>query len=402
VTLTSRARLSGEAQLLLFTAGSTANHAVARHTLDTGLDWKRLLALAEDEGATPIAWRRLQRFASGKLTQEVQTAWHRLAMVAEFRLLRLEHRLCEVVALLASRGIDVMLLKGSALAYTVYASFAERPMGDVDLLLRPERSREAWELLQMQDWTWPADRWPEERYTAHQHLPPLVDRRGEGFRIELHTDLLAGGHPFHLNSAALWESGQKTDVHGRPVLVPDPLLSLLHACIHFAWAHQMEWGAWRAFRDVDLLTRASLDWRRFVILARASRANTCCYWTLRLARNLVGACVPDEVLHALRPRLPGAVLDILERHYALQLFPGERRCPSVRIGQRLWEVGIAPRSCGHGSVRPWDTSQEWITPPLEKHGSDGWREELRRAVSHVASSVSYLCRMAGTALDSNT
>src|SRR5439155_1079046 len=127
------------------------------------------------ERATLIVWQRLQRLGADRLPLEVATAWRKLAMVYEFDSLRLEQRLHEAVEVLATRGIEVMLLKGSTLAYTTYGSFADRPMGDVDLLVRPEQAREAWLALQTRGWSWPAAQWPAERYSRHQHLPPLVD-----------------------------------------------------------------------------------------------------------------------------------------------------------------------------------------------------------------------------------
>src|SRR5439155_22553353 len=100
------------------------------------------------ERATLIVWQRLQRLGADRLPLEVATAWRKLAMVFEFDSLRLEQRLHEAVGALATRGVEVMLLKGSALAYTTYSSFADRPMRDVDLLARPEHAREAWSVLQ--------------------------------------------------------------------------------------------------------------------------------------------------------------------------------------------------------------------------------------------------------------
>jgi hypothetical protein len=63
----------------------------------------------------------------------------------------------------------------------------------------------------------------------------------------------------------------------------------------------MEWGGWRAFRDVNALARSGdWSWPEFVDLARDSRGATSCYWTLRLARGLAGAPIPDDVLRAFR------------------------------------------------------------------------------------------------------
>jgi len=56
----------------------------------------------------------------------------------------------EVLAALRSRGIDVLLMKGSALAYEIYAAPEQRPRGDTDLLIAEssiDRVREAFAAL---------------------------------------------------------------------------------------------------------------------------------------------------------------------------------------------------------------------------------------------------------------
>ena len=385
-----RSLLSREAQLLLLTAGGPSNDAPLRRLLASELDWRALGTLARAEQATLIVWRRLQRLEADRLPLEVATAWRKLAMVSEFDSLRLEQRLHEAVEALATRGIEVMLLKGSALAYTTYSSFADRPMRDVDLLVPPEHAREAWSVLQTSGWS-PSTQWPAEWYTRHQHLPPLVDLQAERFRLELHTDLFPSGHPFGLSADALWSGAKTVRLDRHTVRVADSVQQLLYLCIHFAWLHMMQWGSWRTFRDVEATTgRSGMPWERLVDLARESRATTCCFWTLRLARNLVGVRVPDDVLRVLRPPLPEFLLDRLERHYALQLFPTESRCPSVRLGRRLWELGIAPRWSVDGATRPWRGTRG--VPADLPHVSDTWP----RRILQVGAVLGYLGRIAAT------
>ncbi|HUK63018.1 MAG TPA: nucleotidyltransferase family protein, partial [Dongiaceae bacterium] len=289
----TRSLLSREAQLLVLTAGGPANERLARLLLAAPIDWTRLGYLAQHERATTVLWRWLARVGRGHMPAGVEAGWRRCAMVAEFEALRLEQRLQETVTALAGAGIEVMLLKGSALAYTTYSSFTDRPMGDLDVLVRPEQARDAWALLQRLGWTWPATRWPAERYTDHQHLPPLLHADDPSIRLEVHTDLIPDGHPFRM--PALWPVAQTIRLQACTALVPDPLHQLLHLCIHFAWSHQMQWGAWRTFRDVDALTRGGrFAWGRFAELARTSRAATICYWALRLARDLAGTAVPND------------------------------------------------------------------------------------------------------------
>src|SRR5205807_452529 len=141
------------------------------------------------ERATLIVWQWLQRLGTGRMPADVANEWRRLAMVCEFESHRLERYLHEAVDALVTRGIEVMLLKGSALAQTAYASFAERPMGDLDIMVRAERAHEAWSVLQTRGWTWPSARWPAEGYPGHQH-------RWGGWRAFRDVAILTSGAHF--------------------------------------------------------------------------------------------------------------------------------------------------------------------------------------------------------------
>ena len=396
----TRCLLSHEAQLLLLTAGAPANDAEVSRLLSGELNWPELFGLAQSENATLIVWRSLQRVGIGHLPPEVETVWRRLAMVSEFQSLRLERFLHQAVAALATHAIDVMLLKGSALAYTAYPSFRDRPMGDVDLLVWPDRAEEAWSLLQEEGWRWWSKQFPAAWYRNHHHLPPLFDVATGSVGMEIHRAPLSPGHPFRLAPETLWLRAQRISVDGRAAWVPDPLHRLLHLCIHFAWSHEMHLGAWRTFRDVATVTgpggegEGAIDWPTFVDLARQSRAVTCCYWTLRLAHNLAGAHVPDDVLQALRPRVPEFVLNSLERHYVLELFPAGSSCPSVNLGRRLWELGIAPGWSEHGAARPWKSSC-WIESTHARSTSRTWSQFLTQ-VRHASAAIGYLGRITAT------
>ena len=129
----SLASLSPEAQLLLLTAGGEKNdqaiRALARAAARLG---EARRGSSEQERATPVLWRRVSAIAS--LPEEAQPL-HRMSMVSEFRMSHLESRLLSALDTLAEAEIEPVLLKGAALALTVYGSFVARPMSDVDLLV---------------------------------------------------------------------------------------------------------------------------------------------------------------------------------------------------------------------------------------------------------------------------
>lgn len=371
--------LSPEAQLLLLTAGGERNDEAIRALLAHPLDWAKLSWLAETERATPVLWRRL--LALGSLPEEAQPL-HRMAMVAEFRMSHLESRLLSALDTLAAAGTEAVLLKGAALALTVYGSFVARPMSDVDLLIAREKATRARDALLASGWTAGASDLAPEFYTGHHHLPPLVDAQGTGTSVELHTSLFFEGHPFNFSSDDVRRRAERVQVRGRELLVPSVHDQLLHLCLHFAWSHMMATGAWRAFRDLDaLLHTKRIQWREFTQLAQDARGSSACYWTFRLARQLAGIAVPEWVEHALAPPEPEFALRRLEQHFTYDLLPTENVSPSLWVTYQMWQLGLRPRWSGHGRVRPWDRADELLAS--ERPG------RVKRLFKHMRNAKSW-------------
>ena len=374
----SLASLSPEAQLLLLTAGGEKNDPAIRALLTRPLDWAKLTWLSEQERATPVLWRRLT--ANGSLPPEAEPL-HRMAMVSEFRMLHLESRLLSVLDTLSAAKVEPVLLKGAALAITVYGSFVARPMTDVDLLLPNDAVLPARDALLSAGWTSSTVNTPEF-YEGHQHLAPLVDGMGTKTTIELHTSLFFEGHPFALTSDDIRRRAQRVPVQGRTALVPSVHDQLLHLCVHFAWSHMMATGAWRAFRDLDALLRTErVDWKEFTKLARDARGGSACYWTFRLARTVAGISVPAWVERALQPPEPEFALRRLEQHFTYDLLPTENISPSLWLTYTMWRAGLRPRWSGHGRVRPWDRADELLA--AERPG------KLKRLMMHVKNARSW-------------
>ena len=353
----SLASLSPEAQLLLLTAGGEKNDPAIKALLAKPLDWAKLSWLAEQERATPVLWRRVSAIAP---LPEGAQALHKLAMVSEFRMSHLETRLLSALGTLEQAGTEVVLLKGAALALTVYGSFVARPMSDVDLLVRREDATRARDALMAAGWMANTGSTPEF-YEGHHHLPPLVDGMGTKTTLELHTSLFFEGHPFALTSDDIRARAERVTVHGRTMLVPSVHDQLLHLCLHFAWSHMMATGAWRAFRDLDALLRTErVDWKEFTKLAKETRGASACYWTFRLARTLAGVQVPVWVERALAPPEPEFAL----RGWSSTspMICCRRRTSRRRSGShtRCGARGCRPRWSGHGRVRPWDRADELL------------------------------------------
>lgn len=344
-----------EAQLLFRLLGGPARDGAIEELLEAGLDWEYFSWLVGKEKAVTVVHARLREFPSSLVPPEVTAALSRQALVTQFRMSRLEQRLTETLTALREAGIDVILLKGAGLATTVYGSIAERPMADLDLMVRASDGAAAWDLVCRTGWRPESPATIEGLYDEHQHYPPLLDEGGTTLGLDLHTSLLPRGHPFELPIDELWSRAEPVPGRGAGVYVLDATTQVLHTCLHFAWSHVMRASAWRTCRDLGaLLASGRVDWRELVERAERTRAATCVYWTLRLARDLAGVEVPAKVLERLEPPGSPRLHRCLERHYLSQLVKGPGLgCPSPRLAELAWTIGIRPGRSGHGASRPW-------------------------------------------------
>ncbi|HKH91532.1 MAG TPA: nucleotidyltransferase family protein [Gemmatimonadaceae bacterium] len=359
------AELPAESALIALATSRAPGQEALRAVLERPIDWARLMALAARERAI-VALNDQLAVTPVPTAQPAEVAnLQRLAMIWEFQLASLHDRLGRMLALYASHDIDVLLLKGAGLAYSAYSRPTERPMGDVDALVRGEDATRAWELALANGWVRRSDVSAERSYAEHQHLPPLEDADGLRTGLELHTALFTQQAPFQLPPDQMWESARRLTISGYPAYVPGPEDQLVHAALHFAWSHEMTFGAFRTIRDVErIIAHGPIDWAVLVRKARASRGATCCYWTLRLARDLAGVEVPVEVLEELGPKLPKRMLRSLTRFFAEHALPNpDLIVNSVSLSRAMWSLGVRPRSQGHGRSRPWLDTEEWVRLP---------------------------------------
>ncbi len=347
---------SAESRILFLSAGGAANDGELRTLLHGRVDWAQLARMALCEGAAGSVHRRIHGLSAGAVTAELDRHLKPIGLVSQFQLAMLEQQFERLAAALADAGIDVVLLKGAGLACSVYDGFADRPMTDVDLLVPREDAKRAYDLAKRLGWTHRADIAVDRDYESHQHLPPLEDGFGIGVGLELHTELFVRESPFLFTADDIRARARPAPrAIARGARVPDAHDQLLHACLHFVWSHEMRFGAWRTFRDIDrIVATGEVRWDELVRRAREIRGASCCYWAFELSRQLTNTNIPKHVLSALRPSGIGLVQAPLTRHLTMQLVQSEQACPSAALSRAAWRLAVRPRRHGHGSVVPWE------------------------------------------------
>ncbi len=388
-----RSGLPPEVQVVLSTASGNPQilHAAlqANGALREGshFDWSLLLLVAEWEMATPVLYTQLRSLMRSGLPipapplDEVREGppssalevLERLAMIHEFRLREFEERFERLLRTFEADETNALILKGGALALGYYDSMRERPMSDVDIVVRePDvaRVRERANALGWQRWGGPV---PDAAYDTHHHLRPMEDDVGLGMKLELHGDVFPEFNPFLYSAADLWSGAEPVGTSGgRPlwggIVIPSPQDLLLHNALHFTWSHSLAHGAWKALRDTQVLVASGrIDWGRFVDRARRSRGGTGAFWLLTLARDWAGIAVPSSVVTELDPGIAAPVKRVLMRHFGRGVGPGEPS-PAV-LTRKLWELAMRPGSSGHGSIRPWSEADKWLPEESSDNGA---------------------------------
>ncbi len=176
-------------ELLLACVTADTAQRKPMHNVTAGLT-PQTLEQAEAHGLSPLLY---------ELTTEQQLAIGEDGMRV-LRGLALRHKrhartradvLAKILRALAGEGIETLVLKGAALAHTVYATPELRPMGDIDLLTRKRDLEQAREILLGIGFS--ATTLSSDFLFRHHHLPALVlQAEGELVIVELHHDALSG------------------------------------------------------------------------------------------------------------------------------------------------------------------------------------------------------------------
>ncbi|MDC3957527.1 nucleotidyltransferase family protein [Polyangium jinanense] len=242
------------------------------------------------------------------------------------------HVLGLVSRALVARGERAMLVKGAALALTIYPSPAARPMSDVDLLVPPQRERAVIEALAAAGLELHENRFrPRSREMLGE--TQLVARAGEmRLLVEVHGTLdKIVPRPIDLTAV----EDRATPAPGLSgLLLPSAedhaLLVALHAAGH-EFRHDI------ALLDLELLMRGGIDKRVLVERAREFRLGTVMFVMLSTLRALGAASVDPALVQAFDPgRLRRAAL---VPFYDVGGFPVPRTKAALGI---RWVVGQTP------------------------------------------------------------
>ena len=311
--------LSPEDKLLLYCARTEINKEIARKTkalLSLELDWGYIRKKAYQHGVASLLYYNLKRINQDNVAPEkVMEEFKEVYYFNSFRNVYLYGQLREILKILQNVNIQVIVLKGAALAELVYKNVALRPMVDIDLLVkekdltfikekfsqlgyRSRSTRADWGLL----WRW------------RDYLPTYVKRNGamvSSVDIHLGMDTLLninspeeGFNLSIVNRSILWETALPTKIAGVNTLTLAPESLLQHFSIHTIRHAYQGYPRLLWLCDIAEVLRCyqnRIDWKSVVQGSRSYKTEEFIYYSLSLVKKWLGAPVPLAVLNELKP-----------------------------------------------------------------------------------------------------
>ena len=177
--------------------------------------------------------------------------------------------------------IPVILLKGAALAATLYPSIGLRPMGDLDILVPGERLAEAVACLKALGYVEPYPEMAAGLNALVGHHVHLQGSQNIHLAVELHWTLVSDKHDWRSPSLPwFWQQTEPIPNTQSPIsnlqpptsiLQLTPAANLLYLCAHLMLQHGEARSVLRWFYDIHLLVTQEgqrIDWDELILRAQ--------------------------------------------------------------------------------------------------------------------------------------
>ena len=263
------------------------------------LDWDRLIRLATVNRIRTLVYWHLTTVCADAIPSRVV---HQLRQHFDFNARRSLRHVCELLRLLKlfeSHGIPAIPYKGPALALDLYGNLALREAGDIDILVRAPDMARAKAIISRA--CVPRKILSGRREAAcrkRESHEQFVKQESEVL-IELHWRAFRSYLASPSTTDYLWRNLLSVHISGMTVLKLDAPALLLILCVHGAQHH---WLRLQWICDVAELLRQhpNLDWQRVIADARRLRVQRMVLLGICLAKQLLDAPVPADVLNLVK------------------------------------------------------------------------------------------------------
>jgi Uncharacterised nucleotidyltransferase len=287
-----------EEKLLVHALRCGANGRTGKDIADlfeSPIDWSRLVETASAHGVMPLLYRAFRKDYSHLVPREILSQFRSAYQDSTARNLLLTAELQKITECLERDGIPAIPYKGPALAAQLYGDIAFRQFVDLDILVRRRDVLRCRDLIVSMGYDATMDLDGAHALAFKQAYNEIAMVRSDGrVHLELQWEVVPWSFCFSLGDLDIWR-------YRRPFVAKDmrfdtlpPEELLLILCVHGA---KDFWGRLIWVCDtVELIRRhPELNWKRLIALADRTGGRRMLLVGMRLARDIFGTVLPDDV-----------------------------------------------------------------------------------------------------------
>src|SRR3989338_3931771 len=269
------------------------------------VDFSKVLKIARDNNVSQMLYPVLKKSENlpNRFIGELKKDY--LSTAARNTLIYLEFK--NIVGVFNKNGIDVIAMKGIALAELIYQNIGLRSMSDIDLLIRKEDIKRANDALEDMGY-YAVDL---SRFDGSDNYLTTCDYRSENplhpsFHVHWHIVNSSVPAPYssRISMDEFWRDAAHVEISDVSVLTMSPHHFLIHLCEH---AMRVTHSASKLIYLVDIKALAerykdTLDWHKVIETSKDYGLDRFVYNILSLTRLNMGLDVPEWVLERLKPK----------------------------------------------------------------------------------------------------
>lgn len=297
------------------------------------VEWEQLVVSAKQHGVAPLLHYALHATdvvipIPPHLWQTLQQEYYLTTAYNTLLYREMNHAL----TVLQQDHIPVVVLKGAALANTLYPEIGLRPMADIDLLVPYHHLERAVEIVCSLGYDSSEKRAGFGR--AHMHHISLHNRFAHRPILEIHHDLIIWGNDcrppsldWFWSQTWVWPPAHKSNASGDggppghtgslvTIAQFSPAANLLYLAAHITLQHGIAWSKLIWLYDVHLLLThhaEDIDYDDLLTQARSLRWSAALHMTLAQTQQCFGSPLPHGLLDALKAQCDPQTIRLVQQ-----------------------------------------------------------------------------------------
>jgi hypothetical protein len=289
-----------ETRLLLDCARASIDPETAdriRAGVGAGLNWNRLIALAQRHRLAPLLYAHLNQCCADSVPAETLARLRDHSQRNTAFVLLLTGELVRLLKILEANGITAIPFKGPAVALKLYGNIARRQFADIDILVRPRDVWEAGRLIEAEGFepVMPIPDAMRARLLRHSYVQ-MFHRGASRTLVELHWDIAERHWAIRFDADAMWRRLEPMALPGATASVPCAEDLLLLLCVHNV-RHDAD-NLEGMCSIAELMRTPGLDWARVWRQSEEMHCRRILEFGLLLAHGLFDVPLPPQAAAA--------------------------------------------------------------------------------------------------------